>query len=105
MRVQHWSPRVTLAAAIRLFRLNRHVAHVIMVLDLVAGDASALQRGMNVVSSNVVSMALDAVRMLIYASGMRTRVAPWSGEYCGDKHSRNSDENPRASHRPPDQRF
>jgi hypothetical protein len=60
---------------------------------------------MNVVASGVVSVALDAVRVLIDASWMRTRVAPWSAERARDKHSCNNDENPRASHRPPDQRF
>jgi hypothetical protein len=75
MRVLHRRRYVTLAAAVRLFRLNRHVAGVIVVFDLVTRDASVLQRGMNVLSCGMIGVALNAVRMFIDASGMRPGVA------------------------------
>ena len=62
------------AAAVGLFRFHADVTCLIAIFDFVTGDASALHRGMNVVSGGVVRVAIKAIRMFVHTSWMRARV-------------------------------
>ena len=70
---------MTLAAGVRLPGLHGDVTCTVVVFDFVARNAPSLHSRMNVVSTGMVSVALDAIRVLVHARRMRTR-APTTKE-------------------------
>ncbi len=61
---------MTVKAHHSLSLLETYIGRVPVVFDAMAGSASALDRGMNMIAGRMVGMAFQAVRILIHPSQM-----------------------------------
>lgn len=78
---------MTLKASDALRLLENDITPIRAVLDAVAGNASLLNSGMNVISGGMVSMAFQAIRVRVDPSGVRPCVAETRAQQANNTHS------------------